>query len=116
VAEVVVAAGAPVTEGFIAMSTFVMIVAVAIGIVLVILTIHDVRTRASAKGKGNSLSKRSADIDDSLLLTTIVDGNSSHDSIHHEEASHPGTCEAGSHDSGGLDCGSHSGFDSGGHH
>jgi hypothetical protein len=36
-------------------------------------------------------------------------------SSHHDVSTHEG-CDTGGHDAGGFDCGSHGGFDGGGHH
>lgn len=37
-------------------------------------------------------------------------------SFSHQDAPSHGGCDHGAHDSGGFDCGSHGGFDGGGHH
>lgn len=36
-------------------------------------------------------------------------------SSHHDVSTH-GSCDTGGQDAGGIDCGSHGGFDGGGHH
>ncbi len=93
-----------------------LLIAVAVGIGLIVLMAREAWTRSSLRGKDHAVPESSGDGADSFLLTSILDGNSSHDSAVHGDASHHGACDSGGHDSGGFDCGSHGGFDGSSHH
>jgi hypothetical protein len=98
------------------MSEVFLFVVVAVGIGLIIMAARNARTRISLRGEERPLPDSSGDRVDSLLLTGILDGSSTHHGAFHGDTSHHGSCDTGSHDSSGFDCGSHGGFDRGGHH
>ena len=52
---------------------------------------------------------------DPLVAGVGLDLSLESSSFSHHDAPEHGTCDAGGHEAGGLDCG-HGGFDGGGHH
>ena len=83
-------------------SVFVFLgVAIALG--LIVMAARHKRTRISLSGEESALPDADGEVSGSLL-TSILDGSSSHHA-----------CDSGSHASS-ADCGSHGGFDGGVHH
>ena len=78
---------------------------IAILIVVVALAIAQIR---QGLRDGEPLGADPPDVD----VTPFLDTSGS---SHHDVPTHGG-CDTGGHDAGGFDCGSHGGFDGGGHH
>ena len=78
-----------------------------IAIVIVVVAFAIAQIRQSLRD-GEPLGADSSDVD----VTPFLDTPSS---SHHDFQTHSGR-DTGGHDAGGFDCGSHGGFDGGGHH
>ena len=96
------------------MESVYVFLAVAVGLGLIVMAARHGRTRISLRGEESTLRESDGDASGSLLLTGILDGNSSHHGAHGDASPH-GVSDSGSH-SGGHDCGSHGGFDVSLHH
>jgi hypothetical protein len=76
-------------------------------IAAVVIAITQIR---QARRDGEPLGADPPDVDAGVDL--FLDASSP---SHHNVPTHEG-CDTGGHDAGGFDCGSHGGFDGGGHH
>ena len=90
------------------MDSIYVFLAVAAASGLIVIAARAGRTRISLRGEQSTLTESEGDASGSLL-TSILDGSSSHGHGSH------GTGDGGSH-SGGHDSGSHGGFDAVSHH
>jgi len=98
------------------MSEVFVLLLVAVGLGLIVMAARNARTRISLRGEEPAVPESSGGGTGSFLLSGILDGSSAHHGAFQGDTSHHGPCDSTGHDSGGFDCGGHSGFDGGGHH
>jgi hypothetical protein len=77
-------------------------------VILIAIVARAIAQIRQSRRDGEPLGADPPDVDVTPFLETSS-------SSHHDVLTHSG-CDTGGHDTGGIDCGAHGGFDGGGHH